>query len=209
MEVGETFQKLCNPGIPISYPAMGVHHITEEMIQSAQHPQDYLDQLEDGANYMVAHNLDFEAKFMDFTLPTICTLKCARQIWPEAPDHKNQTLKYWLGLHTEIDAARAFPAHAAGPDTYVTAHILKRLLIASAKQGGDFVKRLVDLTNTDPNKDSDGILIRCEFGKNRGETWENLARHNPGFLKYCLASDRCEPDVRKTCNHYVRKYNIR
>jgi exodeoxyribonuclease X len=64
-------------------------------------------------------------------LPAICTFKVARRLWPrEAPAHGNGPLRYWLEDRGEIacDEAKAYPPHRAGPDTYVTANILRHML---------------------------------------------------------------------------------
>ena len=47
--------------------------------------------------------------------------------------HSNQVLRYWLGLR--LDADLAMPPHRAGPDAYVTAHLLLRMMaLASVEQ---------------------------------------------------------------------------
>src|SRR5690606_31559791 len=84
---------------------------------------------------VVAHNWAFEAAFLgDQQTPAICTLKAALRVWPDAPSHSNSVLRYWLedqGL-LSLDHETAMPPHRAGPDAYVTAHILKTLLAAGA-----------------------------------------------------------------------------
>lgn len=77
-----------------------------------------------------AHNAKFEIGWLaggTGEVPWLCTWKCACRAWPEAPGHGNQVLRYWkkpAGLDREL----AQPAHRAGPDAYVTAHLLRELL---------------------------------------------------------------------------------
>lgn len=105
---------------------MAVHHITEDdfdheavvctpaMLHAAvwQEPR---------PDIFVAHNCGFERKFISDAItgaaPWICTYKVALHVWPDAPKHSNQVLRYWRGL--ESDPALAMPPHRAGPDTWV------------------------------------------------------------------------------------------
>jgi exodeoxyribonuclease X len=74
--------------------------------------------------HLCAHEAKFEKACLPQFAPliTICTRKCAATLWPDAPDHKNQTMRYWLGLKLS-DPALATPHRAAG-DAYVTAALL-------------------------------------------------------------------------------------
>ena len=86
---------------------------------------------------LVAHNCAFERMFLEATLPAslpwICTYKAALHVSPEAPRHSNQVLRYRRNL--KLDPALAMLPHRAGPDAYVTAHLLTKLLgLASAEQ---------------------------------------------------------------------------
>jgi exodeoxyribonuclease X len=151
-------------GIPPE--TMAVHHITEADF-SDDTPACTLDRLHlavwRGAapDVLVAHNCDFERKFIsDVTtagLPWICTYKVALHVWPEAPRHSNQVLRYWRGL--SLDAQLAMPPHRAGPDAWVTAHLLAELLKAAS------VEQMITWT-TLPKP-----LPNIPFGKHRGTPW--------------------------------------
>ncbi len=43
----------------------------------------------------------------------------AMHVWPDAPRHSNQVLRYWRNL--VLDNALAMLPHRAGPDAWVTA----------------------------------------------------------------------------------------
>lgn len=63
----------------------------------------------------------------------ICTMKCAKHLFPDAPGHSNQVLRYHMKLDQDFDdAERAMPPHRAGPDTFVTAHRLARMVFAKS-----------------------------------------------------------------------------
>lgn len=117
---------------------------------------------------VVAHNWSFEAAFLgDQQTPAICTLKAALRVWPDAPSHSNTVLRYWLedqGL-LSLDHDTAMPPHRAGPDAYVTAHILKALLAAGATG-----REMIAWTQ-EPR-----LLPKITFGKHKGAAWKDAPR---------------------------------
>lgn len=133
---------------------------------------------------MVAHNYEFEAKFLgEHGLPTLCTLKAAYRVWPDAPGHSNSVLRYWLedqGL-LSLDVAKAMPPHRAGPDAYVTAHILKALLTRATG------REMIAWTR-EPR-----LLPTCPLGKFRGKPWPEV---EAGFLSWMLAQPTMEADLK-------------
>jgi exodeoxyribonuclease X len=116
------------------------------------------------ADVLIAHNCAFERSFIsdDVTggIPWICTQKCALRLWPDAPKHSNQVLRYWRGMI--LDATQAMPPHRAGPDAWVTAHLLKDML------GEATVEQLINWT-TEPK-----LLLRVPFGKHRNLPWSEV-----------------------------------
>jgi exodeoxyribonuclease X len=76
---------------------------------------------------LVAHHMQFDAGFLPTTLdltPSLCTKRLAMHLVPEAPNWKNQTLRYFfrdVARHPDIRALG--DAHRALPDVTVTAAI--------------------------------------------------------------------------------------
>lgn len=134
---------------------------------------------------MAAHNCDFEARFLgEHNVPAICTYKAALRVWPDAPGHSNGVLRYWLadrGL-LSLDHDKAMPPHRAGPDAYVTAHILGALIDAGASG-----KQMVAWTK-EPR-----LLPTCPIGKFRGQKWVDV---EAGFLSWMLAQATMEEDLK-------------
>lgn len=117
-----------NPGVPCSAGARAVHHITDEEI-AAGHPYEMRDKfLHYGdPDVFVAHNMKFDMKFFDLrNKPLLCTLNCARKVWPGSPSYKNFELLQWKMI--DVDPSRCEPSHRALPDTYVTANLLLDML---------------------------------------------------------------------------------
>lgn len=133
---------------------------------------------------IAAHNADFETKFFESPLPVICTYKAALRIWPEAPSHSNGALRYWLQDQGKIEPDHALtqPSHRAGPDAYVTAHILLALFNAGAT-GKDMVT-----WTKEPR-----LLPRCPLGKFRGQPWSEV---EAGFLGWMLRQPTMEEDLK-------------
>lgn len=157
--------------------ASAIHHIVEEDLDRHGTRLPWLDTaavnfgdddfLEVGETIVAlcAHNAKFERQWCTEDLtggkPWICTYKCALRLWPDAPNHQNQTLRYWLnpkGLRREF----ASEAHRAGPDAYVTAFLLREMLRVSTTQA------LIQWSR------SPALLVKCHFGKHRGALWRDV-----------------------------------
>lgn len=133
---------------------------------------------------LAAHNAEFETKFFTPTLPIICTYKAALRVWPDAPSHSNGALRYWLedqGLIT-LDHVKTQPAHRAGPDAYVTAHILLALF-----NTGTTGREMIAWTK-EPR-----LLPTCPIGKERGKKWAEV---DFGFLDWMTRQATMESDLK-------------
>jgi len=161
-----------------------VHHISLAECQNEQpfEAGDMFRNMEIQA--IAAHNAEFETKFFESPLPVICTYKAALRVWPDAPSHSNGALRYWLQDQGKIapDHALTQPAHRAGPDAYVTAHILLALFNAGAT-GKDMVA-----WTKEPR-----LLPRCPLGKFRGQPWSEV---EAGFLGWMLRQPTMEEDLK-------------
>lgn len=184
-EVGEPDSWLCGvASIPPEVRA--VHHITMDDVNGAA-PFNRK-RLFDGSpvpSALIAHNMAFEAQFIgEHGLPAVCTYKAALRVWPDAPSHSNGALRYWLedqGLIAGLDPKLAQPSHRAGPDAYVTAHILRALL------GLTTGREMVAWTK------EPAALPRCPIGKFRGKPWAEV---ESGFLTWMLGQASMEDDLK-------------
>lgn len=120
---------LINPGIPINYAASAVNGITDVMVKDAPALEDYM--LSEGSPLrgevtLIAHNLDFDFRFLkqytDEGVGKLCTLKCARVLYPDAANHKQGTLAAMLGIHVAREKA-----HSADGDLDVLLQLLQCL----------------------------------------------------------------------------------
>lgn len=160
-----------------------VHHIS--LADCSGHPSfDASDLMRATVGFIAAHNADFETKFFAPQVPVICTYKSALRVWPNAPAHNNGTLRYWLEDQGKIkpDHELTQPAHRAGPDAYVTAHIVLALL-----QSGATVEQMA-LWTTEPR-----LLPTCPIGKFRGMPWSHV---EAGFLGWMLRQPTMQDDLK-------------
>ncbi|NLS19860.1 3'-5' exonuclease [Rhizobium sp. P40RR-XXII] len=186
--IGPTTNFLVNPGHPIPPQTRAVHHISDADVVGAVSPDVGLRTLMesmDAADVFAAHNCKFEqAFFAGGGRRWICTMQCAKHLLQDAPGFSNQVLRYWMGLDEQMDDVnRAMPPHRAGPDTYVTALILSRLLMLAN------VDELVRLT-TAP------VLLRdVTFGKHKGAKWADLPWD---YLNWVANKSDLGPDEKHT-----------
>lgn len=185
---------LVNPGHPIPAVTRAVHHISDADVEGAASPDSAFRLLMTGmeaGDVFAAHNAKFEQEFFGGgSYPWICTMQCARHLFPDAPGHSNQVLRYHLDLDSEedFDSAAAMPPHRAGPDTLVTAGLLRRLVFASS------VPRLIELTTAPV------VLRNVTFGKHRGSKWADLPRD---YLQWVAFKSDLGADEKHTARHIL------
>ncbi len=179
---------LVNPGRPIPPESSAIHHIVDEDVAFAQPWRKVAPEILAlpgefsgfKASYPVdvyaAHSAKVERQWCeDYTgaAPWICTYKCALRLWPDAPSHSNQALRYWR-RPAGIIRASALRAHRAYPDAYVTAHLLLDMLETTT------VEQLL-AWSAQP-----ALQSRCHIGRWRGTPWREV---DDGFLHWVLARD--------------------
>lgn len=157
-----------DPGHPIPTKATEIHGITDDMVRGAMSANDARAQLSRGAVILAAHNVAFDRQFVRSALPWICTLECARHIWPQAPNHKNETLKTFLGIEVDGDA------HRAGYDAAVSARILLQLLKHLT------IAEMLELSAPDQ------VPLKMPFGEHKGKHFSDVPR---GYLDWMIRSD--------------------
>lgn len=182
ISIGDWQSEITNPGKKIEYGAMAIHHITEEDIVGKRHPEAVLKEITEEPDIFVAHNAKFEQEFFSVDKPWICTYKLALRFCPTAPNHQNQTLRYFL--KTDVNKESCFPPHRAGPDSYVTAHTLGKFLNDLA--GKVAIETMIKWSSEPP------VFPTCPIGKFRGRPWAEV---DIGFLMWCTRQPTMEADI--------------
>jgi len=196
------FSTLVNPGREIPPEAKAIHHITEEDVEYYAGEVDaYLAMMKHFENEdliaFCAHNAKFDKAFIDritqgnLILPWICTYKCAIKIFPDAPGHSNQVLRYWLGLKLDVPPG-LFP-HRALYDCYVTRGILEELLRHARP------RELIEISQNPV------LLSKVTFGKHKGKLWSEV---DYGYLKWVLGPSGLtdNEDALHTARHYIKRF---
>jgi exodeoxyribonuclease X len=180
---------LIDPQCPINPGASGIHGITNAMVEDAPTLQEFFSVVkgdpfhnEDDSVIVVAHNAAFDLRFVGPFIPSlsgvICTLKCARRVYPDAEDHKLQTLRYALGL--DVGAA---DAHSASGDVAVCVALLKRLM----QDTGCDIEGLLELSSM-PMK-----ISKFPFGMHKGKKLEELPS---SYIHWLLTKATIDDDLR-------------
>ncbi len=111
-EVVDRFQKLMNPGWPISGFIEDYTGITNAMLEEAPSSSEVMHEFADfiGDDNLVAHNASFDKRFLDAELEKIsrtytgqfaCSMMVSRRIFQDAPNHKLGSLVDYLHLQSE------------------------------------------------------------------------------------------------------------
>lgn len=184
------WSSLVNPGVPIPPEASAVHHITDADVAAAPAWVGVVDKLMVpteyalGPDFFAAANAKFEQQFASVgDIPWICSYRVGVTLWPEAPNHKNQTLRYFLKMR--LDPALANPPHRAGPDAYVTAAILRAALtrfIVTPDELAEISAKPV-------------VLPRLHFGKHAGVP---IAEVPGDYLAWVLKQTDMDEDAKHT-----------
>lgn len=200
IDVDLTTRKISNPWQSLACPRSGipavtkaVHHITEADVADAPQARELWEPFYDGCgadDYLVAHNAKFERWFHDGDgRRWIDTYKVARVVWPDAPGHSNQALRYWLDL--SVDRERASPPHRALPDAYVTAHLFVRLLDEKTPEEMEVISRYP------------ALLRRITFGtKAKGKTYEEAPLD---YLQWIVEKSDLDEDTKFSAKYWIRK----
>lgn len=181
------------PPVPISFEAMAVHHITNEMVEHEEafdgsETKKLLSELNDSV--LVAHNARFDVEMLAreaVHFPVwIDTLRVARHLL-DSPSHQLQYLRYSLDLKV------IGTAHDAQGDVNVLValfdHLLSIVLRESNISHQEAIDKMVTLTNLPV------LLKRFTFGKHEGKTFEEVAQHDRQYLLWLYNSERAKVEA--------------
>lgn len=132
-QITDRFQSLMNPEMKISGFIEDFTGISNKMLSTAPSIKEVMAQLKKfiGEYQLVAHNAAFDLRFLDAELArlkinrkneVVCSLLSSRRIYPEAPNHKLETLVRYKKLKTNGIHHRALA------DAEMTAHLWIRLI---------------------------------------------------------------------------------
>lgn len=140
-QIIDRFQSLMNPEMRISGFIEEFTGISNRMLSTAPSIKEVMGKLKTfiGPHQLVAHNASFDLRFLDAEFNKIrhkrenefaCSLLTSRRIYPEAPNHKLETLVRYKKLKT--DGVH----HRALADAEMTAHLWIRMIADIKKNYG-------------------------------------------------------------------------
>ena len=181
-----SWERFVNPGDPIPPEVSAIHHICDADVTDAQDWPTVKAELSGALNnagitIYAAHNAEYDSTVLGFGPDAVwlCTYKCALRQWPDAPSHKNEVLKYWLGLGTR---GRKYQhgAHSALHDCKTTALILSELLRHNS------LETLVQWSK-EPKQ-----FAKIMFGKHAGKKWSEI---DSGYLQWMCKQPDMDKDI--------------
>jgi len=194
---GVDVNELYNPGRKIEIGAMATHHITEKMV--AEKPafkgspayQD-LEKRFARNEVFIAHNAGFDVAMVEKeglkVGPVIDTLKIARHLDPNSKieSYALQYMRYLLGIEVEATA------HDAWGDILVLEQLFFRLVKKLMTEKDWLQDEAIDYMI---KVSKEPMLYRSiPFGKYRGEKMEDIAKTDPGYLKWLLKQKEEDPE---------------
>jgi len=208
----EVHNEFNSSDVPISYGAMEVHGITEDMIEGKPlcvetSAYKRLLELNVDDNYMIIHNAPFDLKMLakegfENRTKVLDTLRVAKHVLPDEEAHRLQYFRYKMELYKEEKKEASalgivVKAHDAIGDVLVLKLLLSKLKAIVSEQFPDVnpVEKMVELTATP-------ILVKSfRFGKYKGKELVEVAREDAGYLRWMLKSmDNLDDDMRYSIN---------
>ena len=182
-----SIESLIDPERPISPSAMGIHHITNEMVAYEPTLSEFVglhgNPFDRDGLVVAGHNVAFDCRMVADILPQkyrkLCTLKLARAVWPGLEDHKLQTLRYHFGL-------KAGDAHRAMGDVITCVSLIR--LIAETK--GWSLADMIDESRKPMSPET-----KLTFGKHKGTKLKDLPK---SYISWALREmQNLDPDMRE------------
>jgi len=197
------FSSLIDPGCEIPAVASAVHHITNARVRGAPSIHDVAPKLSAmcADAVVVAHNARFDLGFLPFLghRPTLCSMRLAMRVLPDAPNYKNQVLRYYLDVDAMLVGEPV--AHRARGDVQVTSRILTICLERYLAAGG-----VDDIDHCVREIAAPRLLPALTFGRHRGVAIESVpADYLRWMYRESLSASR---DARHTAEHELRRRAI-
>jgi DNA polymerase III epsilon subunit-like protein len=205
----EVYNSFCKPSLPISFGAMAIHNITNEMVETAPEYQHCeaaiaLEALNTPENTLIIQNAPFDLGMLkkegfEWRGKVIDTLRVIHHLEPDLESHGLQYLRYAKDFYKEEDQIcksmnLELKAHDALSDVVVLRQLMSYLITK--------VDRNIDTMVTLTQKP---ILYKSmRFGKHKNKPLEEVAKTDPGYLTWALKNmNTLDEDMRYSLNFYL------
>jgi DNA polymerase III epsilon subunit-like protein len=207
IEVDENFnfiaevQSLIDPQRPIASAASAVHGLVLEDLRDSPTIEEYFS-VDDETCYgrlitdpvvLCGHNIAFDHRFVKpyitNVVQEVCSLRWARRLYPQADNHKLQTLIFELGL------PRATAAHRVLSDVTTSLHLAKHI----CDRTGMTLTQLAE-ASAEPM-----LMATMSFGKHKGKPFREMPAP---YMRWMLDTLALDIDLKFTVEQQLndRKY---
>jgi exodeoxyribonuclease X len=191
-EVVSSYENYVQYTGPLNPCAQASNHIVPAMLTSTYGAlpkekvlADLVDAIEPDS-ILVAHNVAFDREFLPgITNPWICTYRVSKRIWPEAPGHSNQVLRYYFGIKPDLSntPVKVRMPHQALYDVATTTGIVRKMLEKHSPEELVKISWNVQKLRTMP------------FGKHKGKAFNQIPCD---YLVWLRNQSRLDPDLAYT-----------
>jgi exodeoxyribonuclease X len=204
----DEYQSYINPERDIPPDASGVHNITKHTVATARfeheviedfydwimelkHDAPWADGGNEHVNLLAAHNAAHDRKFLPKLegFKWLCSYELAKRVWPDAPNYKANTLRYYLA--EAVDAGRAIYIgdgllHSALYDARIAEYVLQETIAGYLAQGGvDDVDAIIEYSQK-PYR-----LKKLWFGKHKDQPIDTVPTD---YIKWWMRQERKDGD---------------
>lgn len=187
LNIVQTFESLIDPERKISPSASGIHHITDEMVWDKPTLAEFMDMtgrpFDDPELVIGGHNIQYDVRVLGSWIPAghrkLCTLRLARNLWPEIENHKLQTLRY----HFKLDAGTA---HRAMGDVVACISLMRMIV----QEQGWSLQQLIHAARRPLSPET-----KMTFGKHKGTKIKDLPKDYVNWL--LTKADNTDADLRE------------
>lgn len=188
LEILSVARSLIDPEISIPASASAVHGISDRDVHNAPTIGEFMCEsgypLSGDQIILAAHNAPFDTRYFKPWMPdyfgSICTLKMARHVFPDADNHKLQTLKYYLNLEVDVEHHEA---HTALADVKVLVSLLRKISWETKWEVADMYL----FCNTPQ------LITKMPFGKHKGTPLVDLPKP---YIQWLLGLKDLDEDLR-------------
>lgn len=163
-------KKRFNPGKPIEYGAMAIHHITDKDVVNCPPASEF--RLPANVEYIIGHNVDYDWGVIGSpNVKRICTLALCRKLWPDTDSHSQIAMLYYLencNVGSYISQA-----HSADTDVLICGIILSHIIKKTGVKDWDSLYLLSEEAR---------IPTVMPFGKHKGEKLSDIPQDYKDWL---------------------------
>ncbi len=195
LATGEVVNEFFKPPVPITFGAMAVHHVTNEMVADKKSFVDSGERTKIAEllkeNILVAHNAPFDIQVLKNEGleigQSLDTLRLARHLIEDSEQYSLQYLRYSLGLN--IDAS----AHDALGDVLVLEALFEYLKKQAQEQFSlsseeEVMAKLLELSAMPV------LMNIINFGKYKGKTFAEVVKEDRSYLQWLFGSETSKPE---------------